>query len=343
MTTPNDLPTDLDLAPVVDRLDADTRKAAMKLTPREVRYLVDVYYQKQRDRIRASNQARAASEQAEPNRGVTWLMGQSEALERRVLTLLDVYGGSRPLGRWARSIVGIGPVIAAGLLAHIDIAKCPTAGHLWRFAGLDPSSNWIGRDAARKLVTSAVEKNDGEVSEATVQSVAEALNVSSESLTRFAKLYAEDDDFTASHLSKAAARCPWNARLKCLCWKIGQSFVKVSGNERDFYGKLYIRRKEYELRKNDNGDYAAQAAAKLERFKIGKSTEAYKHYSAGRLPPAHIQQRAERWAVKIFLSHYQHVDWLLATGSPPPVPYPQAIQGHAEYGYIAPPNMDEAK
>lgn len=41
------------------------------------------------------------------------------------------------------SIHGIGPVISAGLLAHIDIHRAVTVGHIWRFAGLDPSVKWL--------------------------------------------------------------------------------------------------------------------------------------------------------------------------------------------------------
>ena len=42
-----------------------------------------------------------------------------------------------------RSIVGIGPVITAGFLAHIDIAKAPTVGHVpGGSADLDPTVKW---------------------------------------------------------------------------------------------------------------------------------------------------------------------------------------------------------
>jgi hypothetical protein len=48
-------------------------------------------------------------------------------------------------------------VLSAGLLAHIDITKAPTVGHIWRFAGLDPTAVWMKgekrpHNAALKLV-----------------------------------------------------------------------------------------------------------------------------------------------------------------------------------------------
>ena len=175
-------------------------------------------------------------------------------------------------------ICGIGPVIAAGLLAHIDIERAPTVGHIWNFAGLNPDQEW----------------------------------------------------------SKGQKR-PWNAKLKTLCWKIGQSFVKVSNNDKDFYGKIYQERKAYESALNEAGEYAEQARAKLEKFKIGKDTESYKWYSEGKLPPAHIQQRAERYAVKLFLSHLHEIWYREHYGTEPPKPFAIAQLEHAHY--ISPPNI----
>jgi hypothetical protein len=45
------------------------------------------------------------------------------------------------VAKWASSQFGIGPVLSAGLLSHIDIVKAHTPGAVWRYAGLDPSSS----------------------------------------------------------------------------------------------------------------------------------------------------------------------------------------------------------
>ena len=115
--------------------------------------------------------------------------------------------------------------------------------------------------------------------------------------------------------------------------------MKVQANEDDFYGKIYVARKEREAAKNASLDFADQAAAKLERFKIGKDTDAYKAYSAGLLPPAHIHSRAKRYAVKLFLAHYQHVAYWHEFGAEPPKPYAIEHMGHADV--IKPPNFDQ--
>lgn len=122
---------------------------------------------------------------------------------------------------------------------------------------------------------------------------------------------------------------PYNVRLKTLCWKIGQCFIKVQNNEEDVYGKIFAIRKAYEIERNEKGELADQAKAKLEKYNIGKNTDAYKWYSQGKLPPAHINQRASRYAVKIFLSHLFSVWYEMEHKEKPPKPYAIAILNHA--------------
>lgn len=121
---------------------------------------------------------------------------------------------------------------------------------------------------------------------------------------------------------------PWNAKLKVLCYKAGESFVKVQNRPDDFYGKLYRQRKGYEAAKNEAGDYREKALELMKKF--SRTTEAYKSYSAGKLPPGHLHARARRWAVKIFLAHFHEVAYCEKTGQRPPKPYVLDILGHAD-------------
>ena len=113
-----------------------------------------------------------------------------------------------------------------------------------------------------------------------------------------------DDDFKDYLTSR-----PFNAKLKVLVWKIGQSFVKVSNNDKDFYGKVYQQAKESLVIKNERGDFAEDCKRILAGKKFNKSTDAYKAYSVGQLPPAHIQARACRKSVQLFLSHWWEVSY----------------------------------
>ena len=259
----------------IERMTRDMKKAADTITPDEARFLVDSYYARQQARIRSGNQVSALSKSGEPHIILSWISKQEAVLERSIAAVLDRYSKGQPLGRWARAQLGIGPVLSAGLLAHINLDKTPTVSALWAFAGLDPTKKW--------------EKGE---------------------------------------------KRPWNASLKTLCWKIGESFVKVSGKEKSLYGRLWKERKEQEEARNAEGKFKEQADAGAKR--VGKTTEAYGHYIKGVLPPGHIHARAKRWAVKIFLSHYWERGMQLAGKEGYPKPYVFDILGHKGYIPVPP-------
>lgn len=251
---------------VVQRLSRDLANAASTLSRDEARFLVDYYYISQRDRIRAGNQVRALNESGEPHSVISWLNAQSDTIEGQIKRALGKYAEASATGQWLLNQYGIGPVISAGLLAHIDIHKAPTVGHIWRFAGLDPTLKW-----------------------------------------------------------EKGGKRPWNAGLKTLCWKIGESFVKVKGKEEGVYGHIYVERRKLEGEKNERMEFAEQAAAVL---KARPSHAQKKTYAEGKLPDGHLHARAKRYAVKLFLSHLHEV-WRKNEGLEVPLPYPIAQLGHA--------------
>jgi len=285
----------------VKRMSKDLAEGAKTLTVREARYLVDAYYIMQENRIRSAAQVRTLRENGEPHAVIEYLAAQDELLEQQIKRALDKWTDGSHMGRWLKAITGIGPVIAAGLLAHIDMQpwtcglhavdrkvksctekephpgpqcghkRIETVGHIWSFAGLDPSITW----------------GKGE-------------------------------------------RRPYNAQLKTICaFKLGECFVKTQNLDTGYYGKIYATRKaEYQAR-NERGEYAEVAKRALESKNYSKDTDAYKAYSAGKLPPAHIHAMARRFAVKIFLSAFHAEYYRTLFHEEPPKPYALAILGHA--------------
>lgn len=140
---------------------------------------------------------------------------------------------------------------------------------------------------------------------------------------------------TRTMLQKTLAKRPWNASLKTLCWKLGESFKKVSGLESDIYGKIYRERKALEVSRNEEGLFESQAEEALRTRNI-RDKELKATYKAGRLPAGRLDLRATRRAVKIFLSHLQHVMYETKFGKAPPKPYILTRPEHAHY--LAPPN-----
>lgn len=285
----DDFTDDPGLLTPVQRLSRDLANAARTMSDAEARFLVDAYYSMQDQRIRSDGQIRSISKNpvdtgeldpetgepvkaVEPHDVLKWLSVQSETLEGQIKRALEKYVGAHVMGDWLFGVYGIGPVIAAGLLAHIDINEAPTAGHIWAFAGLDPTAEW-----------------------------------------------------------KKGERRPWNADLRVLCWKAGESFIKFHNRKECFYGHVYKSQKDFYIRRNEAGAYAGQAADILARKKFRIETDAYAAYSTGRLPPAHIHARARRYAVKLFLSHLHGEMYRRILKREPPLPYPIAHLGHAHF------------
>jgi hypothetical protein len=87
-------------------------------------------------------QTRELEKQGSPHELVALLYDGLYRMEKALKAPLQQFAGSTVEGKWALDQYGIGPVLAAGLLAHVDITKAPTAGSVWRYAGLDPTQTW---------------------------------------------------------------------------------------------------------------------------------------------------------------------------------------------------------
>lgn len=113
---------------------------AKNLTDAERRLLVANYYQSQQMRKSMDMQMRHLGDK-EPLWISTYAANSFAEIEAQIAKAFETLLTS-PVAQWLKAQHGIGPVIATGLLAHIDIEKAPTAGHIWRFAGLDPTMKW---------------------------------------------------------------------------------------------------------------------------------------------------------------------------------------------------------
>lgn len=247
------------------------KKAAGKLGKQEIGYLVEQYYAVQGVRIQCAGRSRSVSESGEPSVLLDAVAERMSKLEGRLRSVFRTWCEAQPVTRWALQVYGIGPVLAAGLEAHIRVERASSPSAVWRFAGLDPTALW----------------NKGE-------------------------------------------KRPYNARLKVLCWKIGESFKKVSGKPDSLYGRLYRERKQREVSKNEAGDFKDLAASTLaaRKFRASETREAYEE---GLLPAGRLDLRATRHAVKVFLVHWWECAYRVAyPGKSVPEPWVIAHGGHVD-------------
>lgn len=245
------------------------------LTAGDIAEAVELYYDSQKLRIIHQNKERSEGVSPLKEWFDYWLSIGEKVLTSKLARWVES-AESPEEAKWAYAQWGIGPIIAAGLAAHIDIEKAATISAVWKFAGQAPGAD-------RKI---------------------------------------------------KGKKLPYNGRLKTLCWKLGESFVKVSGKPDATYGKLYVQFKADELSRNENGQYASAAKRELENKKFKDDTLTRKRLEAGKLSDGHLHSRAKRRTIKIFLAHY----WLRgreARGLPVSDPYVFTVGGHSKEHMIS--------
>ena len=116
-----------------------------------------------------------------------------------------------------------------------------------------------------------------------------------------------------------------------------RSFVKMSGRRTTSTAGCTRSGSSIEQERNEAGKFADQAATKLERFKIGKSTDAYNWYSQGKLPPAPRPRPREAVGSEALPGPLPPRRLEAGHRQEPPKPYVIAILEHADF--IMPPNF----
>ena len=333
-----------DLDPVA-RLTRDLKNASLTLGAHEARFLVDAYYQQQRDRIRANHQTKTLSKNAEPHEVLAWLLGQTETLEAQVLRALDAYSSTHIAARWARSITGIGPVIAAGLLANIDIKQAPTCGHIWAFAGQDPTKKWEKKQ--KRPWNGSLKRLCFIIGE----SFTKIANRPDDPLAIYGRIYKarklyeqrnNDQGKYADQCAVSLATKNFDPATDAWQWYSGcfpAGSCTISGSFEREARELFP-----ETGSKDTTEKRSEWL-QLRRQRYMKEMRDEPGSGIAMLPPARIQLRSQRYAVKIFLAHYHHVLWESTFNTPPPFPYvltEAAHMAHPELAvhthYLAPPN-----
>lgn len=350
---PNDYdPNDYELRP----LTKEEIARASHYSAAEARAMVDLYLSIQKVRVGSRNRESALQRgvdcSAAPEE-VTRMKEELFKVEKQAALSLTAYAKSQPLGRWAMTNLGVGPISTAGLLAFIDLHRCTCATY-------------------RHLKG----KNRAKIPPHDCPGLATAGAIHA---------YAGLVDREKQPWEKGQRR-PWNARLKRLMWLIGDQWrrqvptqktdeqlmedfqeqarlqkkkltprqlQKLVDEKRDkatekmkrlqqedaLYVRLYLERWKRETERNNAGEFAHIAKKKLEegRYHRSKLTPGQiECWEAGRLQPCGINLRAMRYAECIFLSHYHEVGRKLL-GLPVVKPWVLVHGGHSHY--IPPPNQ----
>lgn len=336
-------------------------------TREEARYFADLYYQVQDFRIAVSNQISAIDrgqdqddkthkdEKQRKNKNLIdtpatmafrhHLLKQLITIENDIKAALSDYSDRMPLGRYCKSIIGIGPIFATVICSGLDIPdkdQLPpekqqfVVGNWISYCGLNDNNRpWIKSDEeARKMVADAIAENAGIIDDDAVRLLCSKTQWSYEHYYKFCsdRKTGKFKGFNKEDLVKATKLIPYNKNLKKTMFLIGESFVKVQNKEGSLYGYLYKDRLQYEINRNENGGNKEYAANILKKKNFGKTTEAYKAYIQGKCPKKQLQMRAKRHTVKILLNHLFEFLYLEKFHEPAPIPYAFTLDGiHKDY------------
>lgn len=272
------------------------------------RLMVTTYYALQDQRIQMSNRIGAlAREGVSSEEEIQYLHNfMDEKLRKaeneikremqRFVDTVPIYQG------FLTDVMGIGPIIAAGLISIIGgkspnygvgIARFDTVSKLWAYAGQhvikvnEKGHRWFPTEGHayefhKKHVMWYAEKATSKI------------DVEKEIKKRMQSACWGDVETSNQIAKKRAGQVAnWNQDLKTLCWKIGESFVKVGG----YY------RAEYDTQKE------------REQLKAPEEKKIVHH------------KRAQRKAVKLFLSHLWQ-KWRELEGLPVRPAYVHEYLGH---------------
>ena len=380
-------------------LDSELKKAIKQahFGKQELRFIVDRYYDIQKKRIELGNQLFAISKNQAENESdekchdlLEWEFSIYKTLEKGYQQAMEIASTENRSGRWLRSVLGIGPALAATMEAYFDIDKANHRSCFIQYAGLnDNNRKWLGKDKAAKIVEEIINDISDDIYEkfysetisskySSIEEFKEIANTRND-LIKIVTKFGNDEDkknlkeivgtlkeTTVTYLEKICVKTdrdisklqkktglvddkgnyinlytiadiktelsilPHNLKLKTAMWKCGEQFLKVCNNPNSLYGKLYRERKVYELKNNEEGKYAEQAAEIL-RTKNIQNKEALEINKAGKLTPGHIEARCKRYAVSMFVSHYWEACHFYKYGEVCEDPYPIGFLGHVDY------------
>lgn len=259
----------------------------------ELRAMCAAYLGFQDDRIAAAHTKAKIEENSRPGYEVNVLEDSIrvyEAEEAKYKVLIESACKGLPIGVWAMSHAGIGPIVAGTLISNLDFARAKTPGAFVRFGGMDPTRKWFGKVDAERLYDE-VYAQFRVISMAFIEELCRRQNIRVE---RFQVDLTDGQMPTRDEIIKAMCRLPWNAAVKRCIYIYGTGINKLWRKKpTDAYIRLFRSTVAREREKNLDGTNAPAASQKLSRFNIGDDTSASLWYR-GLFSPA----TARNWYIE---------------------------------------------
>jgi len=324
----------------LQKLSKDLRAGAAAVKRSGARLILDMFYQQQETRETYANYVRAAEANGEPSEFFQLKLGNAWAEENQNRLALESFAGRYKVGNWITSIHGLGPITAAGMLSFIDIRRADYVGKIWKFGGMAGETIWRSKAEAEKFVTELM----GGKKRVTTEHIAACAEYADRKLGNFQRSFDQmrkkGSVKQVDALVKATCMRPYNKKFKTFCLgRIAGSLIKTKDGDGpdkvNFYGHAYRAHKAWIEEQNKASVYEKDALAL--QSSVGKSTKAYQFYKDGYLPPGHVDRRAQRFMMKLLLSHVHCALFEDFYGETAPLPWILAKDDNHNQ-YIAPPN-----
>jgi len=215
---------------------------------------------------------------------------------------------------WLKDVSGIGPCLAGGILAWINIAKSEHVGQLWKYCGLAVTIDKYvcpKADCAEEFGPQEIKSVEERVAAGEPHEAARCPKCRT-----FLRQIGHADRRQKGQVTG------YNPKVKTLCWKIAESFVKRPA-EKSAYRRVY--------------DDMRKLVDSRPCNKVHKDTK------TGKVVPcfdAHRFAKAKRLTVKIFISHVYKMLRSIH-GLPSTNPYSFGMLGKNMDEYLEP--MSDAK
>ncbi len=119
---------------------ADAKLAAKTMGSLEASYLVGMYQYFLNQRIAVQNRLRSLPD--EPSNALMYMKQQMEEGEKDCRVLLECYTDNHPIASVIKQIKGIGSIISAGYVAHVDMDKAKHFPQVLAYGGYSPTAVW---------------------------------------------------------------------------------------------------------------------------------------------------------------------------------------------------------
>jgi hypothetical protein len=333
---------------LLGKLGKDMKAAAGLLGHYEARALFDTYYRIQKMRCAANNQLTAAAGNNKPHQLSSWTERSLWGLECAIKGSLGLFAQQYRLGRWLQSLDGIGPVISAGLLTVFDMRRTTnvgsdvsTVGHWWSYAGCNPAQPpWVSgtpRPFSMRAKTLVLFR----MGETLIKRANAPKNFYGPLyLQKKASLWEEN---TAGKFAATALQEVHDPKRKVkeetqkYVWNKGcfdpddvRAWLAAVQEWKDTCRAIKQENAEHKKAKDGITLELPPEPDPLVPGKIGCGTPM--------LSPRHIYERARRWMVKLFISHFHEVAHWDFFGTAPPAPFVFAHPTSPHVHLIAPPN-----